>query len=227
LGPQPFSLLRYRYSDNIIGIPIGDMDWNNPLRSIAPTVDADVLQVLAGTHASLTGRQVSRLAGRSYAQVHAVLARLVTEGLATVEQHGHANSFRLNRDHLLAGGILEILTSSSRAADVIRAEVSSWASPPVSVCLFGSAARGHAEPRSDVDLLVVRSDGIDQEDPRWRDAVAALAHRVEILTGNPAQVVELNEEELRTATATGQPLVGSLRAEARTVFGVDVRELTD
>jgi hypothetical protein len=203
------------------------MDWDNPLRSIAPTVDADVLQVLAGTHAPLTGRQVSRLADRSYAQVHAVLARLVTEGLVGAEQHGHANSFRLNRDHLLAAGILEVLTASSRAADVIEAEVSSWGSPPVSVCLFGSAARGQAEPRSDVDLLVVRSDAVDQEDPRWRDGVAALARRVEILTGNPAQVVELSEGELRAAAATGQALVASLRAEARTVFGVDIRELTD
>jgi hypothetical protein len=78
-----------------------------------------------------------------------------------------------------------------------------------------------------VDLLVVRSDGIDQEDPRWRDDVAELAHRVEILTGNPVQLVELSQEELRVAVATGQPLVGSLRAEARTLFGIDVRELLD
>jgi len=201
------------------------MDWNNPLRSIARTVDPDVLKVLAGAHLPLTGRRVSVLAGRSYAQVHAVLARLAADGLVTVERHGQANSFLLNRDHLVVPGLLAVLGAGNRLTDVIGAEAASWVLPAVTICLFGSASRGEALPSSDVDLLVVRPDTVDQDNRHWRDAVAALAQRVELVTGNRTQVVELSESEIQMAAAQGQPLTDSLRAGARTVFGLDVRLL--
>ena len=64
------------------------MDWENPLRSIAATVDADVLKVLAGAHEPVTGNQLARLAGRSYAQVYAVVGRMVDEGLVLTTATG-------------------------------------------------------------------------------------------------------------------------------------------
>ena len=73
------------------------MDWQNPLRSIAPTVDADVLQVLARTHEPVTGNKLAQLAGRSYAQVHAVVGRLVDHGIVDVRQVGRTYAYNLNR----------------------------------------------------------------------------------------------------------------------------------
>jgi hypothetical protein len=47
------------------------MDISNPFRSIAPTVDADVLRVLVRTHTALTGMKGGG-AGRSLLRAGAV-----------------------------------------------------------------------------------------------------------------------------------------------------------
>jgi len=201
------------------------MDWENPLRSIAATVDADVLKVLAGTHAPVTGNQLARLAGRSYAQVTAVVRRLTEDGVVLVEQHGRTYSYRLNRDHVLASGLLDMLSAPSRIENEIRELVQTWDLPPNTVALFGSAARREAVRESDVDLLVVRPDEVDPDDDAWRVHLGDLVHLVEERSGNRAQLVELSRSELADAVESREPLIGSLRLEARTLMGVDLRTL--
>lgn len=213
-----------RKTDNIIGKPIGgEMDWENPLRSIAATVDADVLEVLAGTHASVTGNQLAGLAGRSYAQVSAVVRRLTEEGIVLVEQHGRTYSYRLNRDHILASGLLDILSAPSRIENEIRELVRAWDLPPDTVALFGSAARRQAVRQSDVDLLVVRPDDIDLENDVWRGQLGDLVVIIEERCGNRVQLVEVSRSEIADAIETGEPLIESLRREARTLVGEDLR----
>lgn len=199
------------------------MDWENPLRSIATTVDADVLKVLARTHEAVTGNQLARLAGRSYAQVSAVVGRLVEEGIVSVQQHGRTYSYRLNRDHVLVPGLLDILSAPSRFEDQIEESVEAWDSPPDIVALFGSVARREATPSSDVDLLVVRQDGVDSDDLVWRTQLGDLERTVEERSGNRVQLVEIGQTELAEAVDTDQPLIESLRLDARTLFGEDVR----
>ncbi|MFV9673306.1 MAG: nucleotidyltransferase domain-containing protein, partial [Acidimicrobiia bacterium] len=211
-------------TDNIIGIPIGGvMDWQNPLRSIATTVDADVLRVLEGTHASVTGNQLARLAGRSYAQVSSVVRRLVTEGIVSVEQHGRTYSYRLNRDHALATGVGDLLAAPGRIEKEITEFVEAWEPPPDAVALFGSAARREATPESDVDLLVVRSDEVDPDDAPWRARLGELVRMIERRSGNRVQLLEIDRRALAEAVETNQPLIESLRSDARTLFGEDLR----
>jgi len=213
-----------RKTDNVIGIPIGvDMDWENPLRSIATTVDADVLKVLAGTHASVTGNQLARVAGRSYAQVSSVVQRLTREGVVLVEQHGRTYSYRLNRTHALAPGLFDILSAPSRIEDEIRDLVETWEFPPDTVAIFGSAARREATPESDIDLLVVRPDEVDSDDTGWRAGIGDMERMIEQRSGNHVHVVEVDRLELAEAVDTDQPLIGSLRFEARTLLGEDLR----
>lgn len=76
--------------------------WTRQTRSVSPSVDADVLQLLVRTRGRLTGLQVATLANRSYAQLRSVLHRLVADGLVDVEDHGSAYAYRCNRDHLLS-----------------------------------------------------------------------------------------------------------------------------
>lgn len=215
---------RYRKTDNVIGKPIGDlMDWENPLRSITPTVDADVLQVLAGTHTSVTGNQLARLAGRSYAQVSSVVRRLTEEGIVSVEQHGRTYSYRLNRDHALAPSLLDIFSAPSRIEDEVGELVRAWNQPADTVALFGSAARREAVRGSDVDVLVVRLDEVDSDDGLWQTQLAGLVDLVEERSGNRVQFIEITQSELAEAIRSGQPLIGSLRGDARTLVGEDLR----
>lgn len=201
------------------------MDWDNPLRSIAPTVDTDVLQVLGRTHASVTGNQLAKLAGRSYAQVHAVLGRLVSEGIVQMDQHGRTFSYLLNRDHIVADGLLRILDAASLVEEEITRAAATWSPSARTVALFGSAARRGASADSDIDVLVIRLDEVRDDDPPWTEQVGELARRLEQITGNRVQLVELSESELEEAVRSAQPLVHSLRHGAQTLFGDDLRTL--
>lgn len=163
------------------------MDWQNPLRSISPTVDADVLQVLARTREPVSGNRLAQLAGRSYAQVHAVVGRLVDHGIVNVQQVGRTYAYRLNRSHSLANGITLTVAAPEDVESSIRDDVTEWTIQPVSVAIFGSAARRTATHQSDVDLLIIRDDNEDEDDPVWSGQVGALAHAVETMSSNRAQ----------------------------------------
>ena len=202
------------------------MDWQNPLRSIAPTVDADVLQVLARTHEPVTGNRLAQLAGRSYAQVHAVVGRLVDHGIVDVQQVGRTYAYSLNRNHSLANGITATVAAPEDVESSIRDDVYKWSLQPVSVAIFGSAARRTATHQSDVDLLIIRDDNVDEDDPVWSGQLGTLAHMVEMMSGNRVQIVDLRESELNEAAADQQPLIASLQHDARTLAGTEIRELT-
>ncbi len=190
------------------------MDWQNPLRSIVTTVDADVLKVLAETYEPVTGNQLAHLAGRSYAQVSAVVGRLVEDGMVSKEQHGRTYSYRLNRDHVLALGLFE---------DQIWDSVEEWSPSPETVALFGPVARREVAPDSDIDVLVIRPDGVRCDDLAWRAQVGDLEGMVEERTGNRVHLVEFNRSEIAEAVDTNQPLIESLRVDARTLFGEELR----
>ena len=196
------------------------VDLSNPLRTIAPTVEADVLAVLAKAHRPLSGRRVHVLAERSYSQVHAVLGRLVAHGLVQVEHQGAVGLYELNRTHVLAGPILDILNMADTVKMVIGDVAGGFEEPPNAVIVFGSLARGQGDEHSDIDLLLIRRDATDPESPAWRDDVDRLAAAVESHSGNPCQVLQLDEAGLTDADRRGDPLVDSLKRDGEVVFGV-------
>ncbi|MEN8237894.1 MAG: nucleotidyltransferase domain-containing protein [Actinomycetota bacterium] len=201
------------------------MDWQNPLRSISATVDSDVLQVLARTHESVTGNRLAKLAGRSYAQVHAVVGRLVDHGIVEAQQVGRTYAYSLNRSHALAQGIMASISAPDDVESTIKDDVSDWSIQPVSVSLFGSAARRTATDESDVDLLLIRDDEVEENDPVWSEQVGSLAREVETASGNRVQIVDLSESEFGEAVTEQQPLIASLERDARTLVGTEIREL--
>lgn len=201
------------------------MDWQNPLRSISPTVDADVLQALARTHDPVTGNRLAKLAGRSYAQVQAVVGRLVEHGVVDVQQVGRTYAYTLNRNHVLAGSIIDAVSAPNDVESTTRDDVSEWSIQPVSVALFGSAARRTATHQSDVDLLLIRNNDVEVDDPMWSEQVGALSRTVETLSGNRVQIIELSDAEFGKAVREEQPLITSLQRDARTLVGTDVDDL--
>lgn len=201
------------------------MDVANPIRSLSPTVDADVLLILVRTHAWLSGKRVSNMAGRSYAQVRSVLHRLADEGVVDVEQHGGTFSYRCNRAHVLSAALEVLADAADRAEQRVADEVRGWEPPAHAVAVFGSFARRDGGPASDLDLLLVRPDALDEQDERWRRQRYALARDIERWTGNRTQVVELSVSELRRAVDREEELVASLRTDARVLAGAPLDEL--
>jgi predicted nucleotidyltransferase len=81
--------------------------------------------------------------------------------------------------------------------------------------VFGSMARGRAEPDSDVDLLLVRPD--EAPEATWEAQVGGLSSAVTRWTGNDARPVEFSLAELKRRRK--DPLFHDLLAQGLTVAG--------
>lgn len=195
------------------------MDFRHPFHAVAPTLDGDVLAVLAGANEDFSGRRIHRLLGfGSEPGVRKAAERLVDQGVVLRRQAGRANLYRLNRRHVAATGIEIIAASRSELLARLREAISVWPHPPACAVLFGSAARNQAGPDSDLDLLVVRDRSIAEDSPQWTDQLVALGREATAWTGNDARIVELGEDELGEARPLltdvlrdGIELHGSLR----------------
>ena len=190
------------------------MDFMHPIRALAPGLTGAVLEVLARTTRPLSGRAVQRRVSRpaSQAGVQKALDRLADTGLVRQISVGRAVLNELNRDHALASAVLEVVAMDEtvlvRIAGLVRAHA-----PGVShALLFGSLARREARTDSDVDLLLVWPDTID-ESVRW-SAAADIAVAVARLTGNPCTPLVYTDNEYVGLPERAPGFAASLDREA-------------
>jgi hypothetical protein len=197
------------------------VDLTFPQSAVTPTLEGDVLVVLAGTTRPLTGREVARLARRGTPPaVAAALTRLVRQGLVRREELGGAFLHTLNRDHLAAPAVLVLAGLRSELLERLRAALSGWEIRPISAALFGSAARGDGDVGSDIDLLVVRPSDVAGDDRQWREQLARFADDVHAWTGNHAGLIEVAEGELPGLLNARPAVLDSLRTEAIPLAGI-------
>lgn len=193
------------------------MQIQHPLAVITPTLDGDVLAVLAGAGAPFTVGSIQRvIGGRSYAGIRKVLDRLTRQGTVLAQPVGSTISYRLNREHLAAQHIVALANLRTTLMDRTRAYVEAWPTPPVWAALFGSAARGEMRPESDIDLFLVDPAVGPQ---RWEGLVDELASEVSRWTGNDARVLSMTEADVRAGAVSGDPILQSLLDEALTISG--------
>jgi len=173
------------------------MDFRRPLQVVTPTLDGDVLSVLARADAEMTGRELQRVIGRGSPQgIRNAADRLAEQGLLSRRQSGHANLYRLNRDHVAASWIEGLATLPAQVLDRLRNAIDAWEQPPTLAVLFGSVARGEAAPASDLDLLIVRPAGCEPDEPVWQGQLSGLQTLASAWTGNDTRVLEFGEHEL-------------------------------
>lgn len=189
---------------------------NHPLATVTPTLDGDVLTVLASHDATFTTGQIHRvLNAYSEEGIRKVLARLVSQGVVLSERIGNTYAYRLNAAHLAAGPIRDLARLLHTFLNRLEEELGGWHYPPVYAAVFGSAVRGTMTPDSDVDLFLVRATGTP--DPVWAQQVSELASAVTAWTGNDARVVEYTEIELKSART--EPMVHDVLEHGLTVAG--------
>jgi len=202
------------------------MDVTRPYTAICPTLDSDVLSVLAGTSRPLTGREVSRLVGRkSHTGVRAVLNRLSEHGLVDRQEAGRALLFTLNREHLAAPAVTLLAGMRAELVQRLRRSIESWSVVPIHASVFGSAARGDGDTKSDIELFIVRPKDIDDDDPVWRQQLDQLATSVRRWTGNHAGIVEVAEMEIPRLREEAPPIVAELKDDAVQPFGPGISAL--
>jgi predicted nucleotidyltransferase len=193
------------------------MELHRPLATVTPTLDGDVLTVLARNDIPFTTGQVHRiLTQHSEEGIRKVLRRLTSQGIVHSERIGNAFAYRFNHDHLAAphiAGIARIQeTFLAKLEDVLK----SWRTPPVYAAIFGSTARGTMTVSSDVDLLLVRPH--TATDTVWEEQLNVLATTVTRWLGNDTRVLEFTENEI-TTRGHEEPVLKNVLREAITVSG--------
>jgi predicted nucleotidyltransferase len=194
------------------------MDLSEPWSAVCPTLDGPVLAALASTSRPLAAREVARLVRRgSWGGVRKVLVRLAAHGIVRVEEAGNVTLYSLNREHLAAPAVEQLMGLRDELVRRLAQEIASWSVPVVHASLFGSAARGEGDVTSDIDLFVVRPRPVDQDDATWRSQLDRLATEVLAWTGNHAGISEVGEWELAHVGTTDAGK--SIRDEGITLAG--------
>lgn len=193
------------------------MQLQSPFAVITPTLDGEVLAVLARVESNLTVGQVrSLLPHRSDEGIRKALRRLSAQGIVNSEHVGGVVGHRLNRRHLAAPQVVAIARLRDTLIERMQEGLKVWPTPPRWTALFGSAARGEMRIDSDIDLFMV-DPGVDVE--LWETWTSAFAADVSAWTGNDLRILSLTEDELRLGAAKRDPIVESLLADALVVSG--------
>jgi predicted nucleotidyltransferase len=192
------------------------MQLNRPLATVTPTLDGDVLAVLAQQEASFTTGQLHRVLGsHSTEGIRKVLQRLTAQGVVCSERVGGAYNYRLNREHLAAGPIIQLARLTHTLLQRLEDRLAAWEFRPAYAAVFGSAARGTMTVDSDLDLLLIREDDTPAE--IWEEQLSDLVHIVSRWTGNSTHPLEYTVSELTTARA--DTVLRDVLAEGLTVAG--------
>lgn len=201
------------------------MNFTEPLSIIMSGLDGPILRVLSRTTLPLTGSRVADLVGNSKTGVRKALTRFVDQGIVHVQKAGASLLYEANCEHIAWPVIEEAIRASDAAIHTLEtrivAELTATLSPTdaanTSLAIFGSVARGTSTQRSDIDLLLI-SEAADTE-----QLIDSLIENVTRWSGNTCNVLELNMKQLAAMKAADDPMIGSLKADSRTLWGRDVQ----
>ena len=201
------------------------MELNRPFATVTPTLDGDVLAVLATSDMTFTITQIQRILTTASGEgIRKVLTRLTAQGVVLHDQVGRTNTYQLNTEHLAAEPIIALSRITATFLNRLERHLEGWGDALKYAAVFGSAATGRMTLDSDIDLLLVRAsdpeDRNDNADPdTWDHRVTELGRLVTAWTGNDGRVVEYTEDEIRAAASAGEPLLNDVAREGLTVAG--------
>lgn len=201
------------------------MDLSHPEYAVLGENRARILYRLAVLAEPTSGRRIHHLSGvASLRTTQRILGELVDVGLVDVQAVGAANAYTLNRAHVLWSPIEQVLAvpaaTESEIAEIVSAAVRDHA---VATAIYGSYARGEAGPESDIDILVVWEPEVSED--QAAGILDAVGEQIRKLTGNRAQLFPVSREELDRLIGRSEPFIESLRKDARTLTGIEIKRL--
>jgi hypothetical protein len=202
------------------------MNVSRAYGAVAPTVEGDVLVVLAETTQPLTGRRVARLARRgSVAAVAKALDRLVHQGLVLRQEAPPASLYTLNRRHVAAPTVETLALIRTELLDRLRDAFTDWSIPPIHASMFGSAARQDGDIDSDIDIFVVRPANVDSESTAWSKQLHDIGDAILAWTGNHASIIDFAKQDIAQMCKENPPVLADLRRDGIDLAGTPLREL--
>jgi DNA-binding transcriptional ArsR family regulator len=201
------------------------VDFIRPVQAVIPGAQGRILAVLAETTAELNLRTIARLSGVSLAQASRTLPSLVELGIVERREAPPSALFRWVPENVAARAIAALTRARQTVLDELGAAAVALAPAPSSVIVFGSFARGEADAESDLDVILVRSHDVDEDDPAWRSATERWRGSARRLTGNTVQVLEVGELEAARLLRSRKPLWLDVQRDGLVIFGRDLPDL--
>ncbi|WIE80957.1 nucleotidyltransferase domain-containing protein [Curtobacterium sp. MCSS17_016] len=183
----------------------------NPFAALMPTIEGEVLAVLARFQRDrpFPLPLIVERTGRSRTGVRRALEHLVQQGIVLFDDIGGLKTYRLNHDHLLAPQVVAISRARNEFLDRLRDACAQM--PLRYAAMFGSAARGEMRPDSDIDLIFIADA---QHRATVEDRTHDLAMAARMWTGNPVNPIYFSTEDitssdelLHTIAEEGVPLI--------------------
>jgi len=177
-----------------------------------------LLRTLIQTPTERTGRELARDVGLDPRGVREALADLVEQGVVEVRPAGRALLYRANDRHVIIDLLTRLFqeegTLLSRFAGELRKRSRLR---PISIILFGSAARGTERPTSDVDLVFVTETGklAVKEEERLDSAMVELSSRF----GSTPQVMVIGLRDFQRRAKKGDGFINEILRTGRVIHG--------
>lgn len=194
------------------------MQLNKPFATVTPTLDGDVLAVLASADVTFTISQVQRILNTASGEgIRKVLNRLTAQGVVLHDEVGRTHTYRINAQHLAAEPIMALSRLNSTFLSRLQQHLRGWGATLRYAAVFGSAATGRMRLDSDIDLFLVRA--VDNDDDVWEQRTTELARLITAWTGNDGRIVEYDEDGFRAAAQAGEHLLRDVAKQGLTVAG--------
>ncbi len=197
------------------------MDLTEPASAVLPLSTAALLRVLAGADDAFTGRQLARMARVSHAHAAKVVDRLAAHGLVLVEERGGSKLCRLNRAHLMANALIDLVKVRKSLFELLADHIAAWSLAPIHASLFGSAARGDGSTSSDLDVLLVRPVSVDVDSEQWTTQLLKTAMRIREASGNDVAWFDISVDDLQRAVHSAEPIMEEWRRDGLRLAGED------
>ncbi len=149
---------------------------------------------------------------------------LVELGLVERREAPPSALFKFVPDHVAARAVTALGDAGRTVLEELNASAIRLKVAPVSVIVFGSFARGEAD-RSSLDVLLIRSPQVGEEDTGWRAAIDGWVKGVRRLTGNRVELLEVGVDEARAKFRSKNNLWTDIQRDGIVVFGREIAEL--
>lgn len=196
---------------------------------LSDSVKIGVYKTLSRHPEGMTGRGLAALISTSPFKINQVLRELVSQGVIEESVIGRAHQYRLNKQHILIRDlILPLIDFEEKILTNLGAEIMKRLekNPPLSVILFGSVARGDAEPLSDIDVFLIYTDKDETPGP-ISETGDLLSEWITRSYGNHVSLRRAWVSDFQRRARERDPLIRNVIEEGKCLAGLSLTELLD
>lgn len=196
-------------------------------RALGDPVKIRTYRLLARHPEGLTGRGIAALIQTSPFKINQVLRQLVEEGILEASVVGKAHLYRFRQGHVLVEELIRhALDFEDRIFESLGGKIIALLNPkPLSVILYGSAARGDEGPTSDLDLYFIYAD--ETKDMSIAETMRTLSEKITRSYGNPLSFRRARISDFQRLSRERDALTRNVIKEGKVLFGLTMTELLD